>query len=71
MRTNTKDQRESSHQNVGTGLLTRTELARELKISTATVTRLVKQGLPHIPVGPRSVRFDRTEVVAWLKERKD
>jgi phage terminase Nu1 subunit (DNA packaging protein) len=47
------------------------DVARELKCSTYHVYNLVKQGLPHVRSGrgPKAhLRFDRDEVVAWLRD---
>ena len=46
------------------------ELAKFLKISLALVRKWTRlTDIPHIKVG-RVVRFDRNEVLAWLKARQ-
>ena len=48
-------------------ILTKEELAEMLKIGVRTVDRLRREGLPSFKVG-NQVRFDRDEVLKWLKE---
>lgn len=48
--------------------VTRAEFAKLRKISQATVTRLLKEGMPASPVGTR-VRINIAEADAWLKQR--
>ena len=52
-----------------TTVLTRQQLCAELQVSDSTVRRWHLDGLPHIPVGVRTARYDLTEVKAWLKAR--
>jgi hypothetical protein len=49
-------------------LLDRRELGRTLAVSTATVTRLTSEGMPHVFVGD-SPRYSIDEVRAWLEAR--
>jgi Phage DNA packaging protein Nu1. len=49
-------------------MLTKKELAKELKISIPTVDRQLKMGMPHIKIG-KVIRFELNEVVKWLKEQ--
>lgn len=48
-------------------LITPADLAMALSVSSATVTRLVQRGCPHVLLGSAR-RFRLAEVVAWLKE---
>jgi len=48
-------------------LLTVEELCRWLKISRSTADRWRKEGMPFIKQS-RLVRFDREEVLKWLKK---
>lgn len=50
-------------------LLTKEELCKLLKISRPTLDRWRKQGLPYIKTG-RLVRFDRNEVMEWIKKNR-
>lgn len=50
-------------------LMTMAELMAFLKVKRNTVYRLREEGLPVIHFG-RSVRFDREEIVRWLKGRQ-
>jgi len=49
-------------------LLDRAGLAQALACSTATVGRLIREGVPCIPLGD-SRRFKLDEVVSWLQSR--
>ena len=44
-----------------------TELCKRLKIGRATLSRLMKKGLPHIKLGHKLLRFPIDEVNAWLE----
>lgn len=46
-------------------VMTREELADYLVISTVTLDREIKKGLPFFVVGSRNKRFRLTEVEAW------
>ncbi len=45
-------------------------LAQHLDISRDAVRRLVAEGMPHLRIGYRTVRFDLPTVMAWLDKRK-
>jgi predicted DNA-binding transcriptional regulator AlpA len=49
-------------------LIDKRELARLLSVSRATIDRLVRDGLPYLPVGDVK-RFDVAECRAWLVNR--
>ena len=47
---------------------TREELAKLLKLHPRTIDRKVRSGeLPAIYLGPKSIRFAREDVIAWLR----
>ena len=51
-------------------LIDREDLARELKVTSRTITTWQREGrIPHIKIGRRTVRFDLADVVAFLKKR--
>ncbi|MBI3890009.1 MAG: helix-turn-helix domain-containing protein [Candidatus Wallbacteria bacterium] len=50
-------------------LLTVKELMALLRVKRSTLYALREQGLPAIRIG-RSIRFDRDEVVAWVKSQR-
>lgn len=50
-------------------MLTKKELAEELKISIPTIDRQLKLGMPCVKIG-KAVRFELDEVVKWLKEKE-
>lgn len=47
-------------------LLTPAEAAAYLRISPATLQRMVRRGLPSKQLGPRQRRFVRSDLEAWL-----
>ncbi len=49
-------------------LLTRKEMARELRVSQPTLDAQVRDGMPHIKIGKQYL-FDYTDVITWLKSR--
>ncbi|MDW7759444.1 MAG: helix-turn-helix domain-containing protein [Acidobacteriota bacterium] len=51
-----------------TGYFTKREIAEYLKISLATLERLMKEGLPHIKLS-RRVLFRKADVDAWLESK--
>lgn len=52
-------------------LMTKTELARALRVTTRTIDRHVHDGLPFVRVGRRR-RFDHAAVLAWMyKQGRD
>lgn len=50
------------------GLHDRASIAQALNTSTATVDRLVRQGMPHLLVG-EARRFELPTVLEWLRTR--
>lgn len=54
----------------GVRMLTREDLARELKVHPNTVDNWRKQGLPCVKIN-KSVRFDLQDVIDWLKENSE
>ncbi len=54
----------------GQRLATKSELARELSCSTATVDRMVREGMPFVAVG-RTRRFDLADCRAWCEARTE
>lgn len=50
-------------------LLTVKELMALLRVKRSTLYALREQGLPAIRIG-RSIRFDRDEVVAWVRSQR-
>lgn len=57
----------------GQGLITKHQLAKWLRVSEATINRMMSDGLPHhrLGTGYRLVRYDLGEVMAWLRKRRD
>lgn len=50
-------------------LLTADEAARLLHVPRSTVYELVRsRGLPHVKIGPRGLRFTRTDLARWVGE---
>jgi hypothetical protein len=47
-------------------LMDSSELAAFLKVSEATVARLVQEGLPQVRIGKRAVRYDPLVVRSWI-----
>lgn len=45
------------------------ELQEHLKVSSVTIWRWRKEGLPFKKLGPQSIRFDLEEVMKWLEKR--
>ena len=45
------------------------DVAAMALVSTRTVDTLLTEGLPHIKMGYRTLRFDLEEVRAWLRDR--
>ena len=52
-------------------LLTTNELLKQLKISRATLYRLIKEGLPFTEVSPRKKLYDPDVVLEFLQKRRD
>lgn len=54
----------------GETLVTKEQLAKRLALSQSYINLLmVEDGLPYFKIG-RSVRYQTSEVLAWLKKRK-
>ncbi len=47
-------------------MLTKKELALHLKVTTMTIDRHMKNGLPYIKFPNGTVRFDLEKVMEWL-----
>jgi excisionase family DNA binding protein len=58
-------------QTAGDGpMLTPEQVAELLAVSKSTLSRLTKRGaIPHKRLGDRIVRYDRTEILAWIRAR--
>lgn len=50
-------------------MLTTQELCEFLKIHENTVYQFIKDGIPNVRIGKKSYRFDKEEVLEWLRER--
>ena len=48
-------------------MLTKKELAKELKVSLITIERYMKKGIPFIKTPTGRVRFEIENVNKWLK----
>ena len=44
-------------------------IARFANLSPRTIDNLMAEGLPHLKIGRRRVRFDLTEVSIWLRQK--
>ena len=52
-------------------LLTAPEVADLLGMSEGAVRNLVyRRQIPHVKVGPKTLRFDPVEIADWLAERR-
>ena len=51
-------------------MITKKELAKELKVSVITVDRHMKIGMPYIKTPTGRVLFEIDEVIKWLKGGK-
>jgi hypothetical protein len=49
-------------------LLTRQQIAQAIQVTTKTVARMVKDGMPEQRVGD-SPRYRLTDVLAWIEQR--
>lgn len=47
-------------------MLTKQELAAELKVSEITINRYMKQGMPYIRQGKKLLRYDLDSCKKWL-----
>lgn len=52
-------------------MLTTEQLAAEFGVSARQIQRLAKRGMPSIPVGVRSRRYDPTACRSWLQENDE
>lgn len=43
-------------------------VAAMISMSTRSVDNLMREGLPHLKIGPRRCRFDLQECADWLRE---
>ena len=62
-----RETRAATHE--GRNLGDKEDVAALLKSCTRTVENLMAQGLPHMKVTPRMVRFDMDDVRAWMKQQ--
>lgn len=53
----------------GAMLLTAKQLRAHLQVSKPTFQKMIRQGLPRIPLANRVFRYDVAEVEGWLKRR--
>ena len=51
-------------------LLTEAQLMEEISVSRATLRVWRQKGMPYVPLGVRLVRYDLSEVMEWLEQRK-
>lgn len=51
-------------------MLKKKELASHLKVTTMTIDRHMKNGLPYVKFPNGTVRFELNEVMEWLKGNK-
>lgn len=51
-------------------LITKAEVAKALHCSIRHVERLLKEGLPFIPLGARKKLYNLTSIKNWLKSRE-
>ena len=47
------------------------ELAAFLKVKLPTIRKWTQQGLPHLKLGKRAVRYQRDAVLDWLTKRRE
>ena len=51
--------------------LTYQQTSKLLEIPLATLySKTCRKEIPHIRLGPRSVRFEYSEIMTWIKERR-
>ena len=60
---------EHEHAKLDDHLLDRQGLARFLDCSLRHVDGLIAEGMPFVRIGLEAKRFDRAEVIAWLRSR--
>jgi len=51
-------------------LLTEAQVVEELGVTRPTLYRWRRFGMPYVPLGTRAVRYNLSEVMQWLEERK-
>lgn len=51
-------------------LITKQEVAEQLHCSTKHVERLLKEGLPFVPVGVRKKLYSLSSVLNWIKSKE-
>lgn len=51
-------------------LIDKKDLARRLGVCTRTINNLMVEGLPYQQITPRLIRFNLSEVAAWLQKRR-
>ena len=60
----------SSPTNSDEKFLNRKQIAERLGVSVRTVSELINEGLPTVPLGKRRIQFDCEEVLTWAKNRR-
>lgn len=45
------------------------QICKDLNVSRTTVFKLMREGMPKHHLSPRMLRFDRDEVIKWVKRR--
>lgn len=50
--------------------MNRKQIADRLGVSVRTVSELINEGLPTVPLGKRRIQFDCEEVLTWAKDRR-
>lgn len=45
------------------------QICKDLNISRTTVFKLMREGMPKHQLSPRMLRFDREEVMNWVKQK--
>lgn len=65
-----REEAEKTRTPVTEPLLSRSDLGRELRISIATIDRLVRDGMPFIQVGG-SKRFKQSDAMTWLAKKQE
>jgi GrpB-like predicted nucleotidyltransferase (UPF0157 family) len=56
-------------QQVPDRLVTRRELAEEMRVGSRTVDRLIADGMPHVRFSPGTVRFRLNQCMTWAEQR--
>lgn len=51
-------------------LITKQEVAKELHCSIKHIERLLKEGLPFVPLGTRKKLYSLSSVLNWIKSRE-